>query len=178
VSSFRPPTLTIFRSPDDTFDGARVVRVLQHVADHARVLSEMARLVRPRGIVIASEPDWGTLTVDGTDRAATREVLTALCDEHIRNGWIGRQLVGCLIRAGVEPTEVRPTTLVLRSLPVAVDILGLADVAGGATEWFADLDQTRAQWVILRVGHRVHCQRTRRVAERKESSYPASEVKG
>jgi ubiquinone/menaquinone biosynthesis C-methylase UbiE len=126
---------------NDSFDGARVERALQHVADPARVLSEMARVVRPRGIVIASEPDWGTLTVDGTDRAATRKVLTALCDEHIRNGWMGRQLVGYLTRAGVEPTEVRPTTLVIRSLPVAIDILGLADVADAATDWFADLQQ-------------------------------------
>jgi ubiquinone/menaquinone biosynthesis C-methylase UbiE len=125
--------------PDDSFDGARVERALQHVADPARVLSEMARVVRLRGIVIASEPDWGTLTVDGTHRAATRKVPAALCGEHIRNGWIGRQLVGYLTHAGIEPTEVRPTTLVIRSLPVAVDILGLADVADGTTEWFADL---------------------------------------
>jgi ubiquinone/menaquinone biosynthesis C-methylase UbiE len=127
--------------PDNSFDGARVERALQHVADPARVLSQMARVVRSTGIVIASEPDWGTLTVDGTDRAATRKILTALCDEHIRNGWIGRQLVGYFTRAGIEPTEVRPTTLVLRSLPVAIDILGFADVADGTGKWFADLDE-------------------------------------
>jgi ubiquinone/menaquinone biosynthesis C-methylase UbiE len=126
---------------DATFHGARVERALQHVADPGRVLSEMARVVRPGGIVIASEPDWGTLTVDGTERAATRKVIQALCDEHIRNGWIGRQLVGYFTRAGLEATEVRPITLVIRSLPVAVDILGLADAASRATDWFADLQQ-------------------------------------
>lgn len=60
---------------------------------------------------------------------------------HIRNGWIGRQLVGHFTRIDVKPTEVRPTTLVLLPLPVAIDILRLVDVADGTAEWFTDLQQ-------------------------------------
>jgi hypothetical protein len=38
---------------------------------------------------------------------------------------------------GLQAIEVHPVTLVLRSFPVAVDILGLADAA--ETHWLADL---------------------------------------
>jgi ubiquinone/menaquinone biosynthesis C-methylase UbiE len=122
---------------DATFDGARAERTLQHVVDPASVLAEMVRVVRRGGILVASEPDWGTLAIDAADRGATREVLHALCDEHIRNGWIGRQLAGHLARAGLQAIEIHPVTLVLQSFPVAVDILGLA--TAGAPSWLADL---------------------------------------
>ena len=58
------------------------------------MLAELERVVRPGGIVVASEPDWGTLAIDATDREATRAAVRVLCDDHIRHGWIGRQLAG------------------------------------------------------------------------------------
>jgi SAM-dependent methyltransferase len=133
--------------PDASFDAARVERTLQHVEDAARVLAEMARVVRPGGILVASEPDWGTLAVDAADRASTREVLSELCDHHIRNGWIGRQLAGHFVRLGLTTIEVRPVTLVLQSLPLAVDILGLE--AAGATSWLTQLQESDRQGVFL-----------------------------
>jgi SAM-dependent methyltransferase len=128
---------------DASFDAARVERTLQHVGDPAHVLAEMARVVRPGGILVASEPDWGTLTVDAADRAATREVLRTLCDRHIRHGWIGRQLAGHFARLGLTAIEVRPVTLVLESFPVAADILGLAEA--GPHRWLEQLRELDRQ---------------------------------
>jgi ubiquinone/menaquinone biosynthesis C-methylase UbiE len=133
--------------PDASFDAARVERTLQHVEDPARVLAEMARVVRPGGILVASEPDWGTLAVDAADRDATRDALRKLCDHHIRHGWIGRQLAGRFARLGLTAIEVRPVTLVLQSFPVAVDILGLAE--GGATGWLEELRERDRQGAFL-----------------------------
>jgi ubiquinone/menaquinone biosynthesis C-methylase UbiE len=133
--------------PDASFDAARVERTLQHVEDPARVLAEMARVVRPGGILVASEPDWGTLAVDAPDRESTREIVHNLCDHHIRNGWIGRQLAGQFARLGLTTIEVRPVTLVLQSFPVAVDILGLAEA--GTRCWLEQLHERDRHGVFL-----------------------------
>lgn len=126
---------------DRRFDAARVERTLQHVESPRRVLEEMARVVRPGGIIVASEPDWGTLAVNSTDRATTRALLDTLCDDHIRNGWVGRELAALLTSLGLASIEVHPATLVLRSLPVALDILGLSEVADRAPDWLSDLTE-------------------------------------
>jgi ubiquinone/menaquinone biosynthesis C-methylase UbiE len=128
---------------DASVDAARVERTLQHVADPVRVLAEMVRVVRPGGVLVASEPDWGTLAIDAAGTETTRAVLRALCDDHIQNGWIGRQLTGHFTRLGLEAIEVHPATLVLRSFPVAVDILGLADAA--EPRWLDDLRERHSR---------------------------------
>ena len=111
------------------FDAARVERTLQHVARPRDVLAEMARVVRPGGILTASEPDWGTLVVDAEDHRATNELVLAIADNHIRNGWIGRQLCGHFVRLGLEDVQVHPVTWVLRSFSVASQFFGLGEAA-------------------------------------------------
>jgi len=44
---------------DDSFDIAHAHQVLQHVADPVAVLREMARVVRPGGIIAARDVDYG-----------------------------------------------------------------------------------------------------------------------
>jgi ubiquinone/menaquinone biosynthesis C-methylase UbiE len=122
---------------DASFDAARVERVLQHVQDPARALAEMARVVRPGGIIVASEPDWGTLAVDAVDRDTTRELARLMCDCHIRNGWIGRQLPGHFARLGIVAIEVLPVTLAIRSFTMAADLLQLRDNA--EPDWLQEL---------------------------------------
>jgi ubiquinone/menaquinone biosynthesis C-methylase UbiE len=122
---------------DASFDAARVERALQHVEDPARVLAEMARVVRPGGIIVASEPDWGTLAVDAADRDTTRELARLLCDRHIRNGWIGRQLPGHFARLGLVAIEVVPVTLAIRSFSLAADLLQFRGNA--ESDWLQEL---------------------------------------
>jgi ubiquinone/menaquinone biosynthesis C-methylase UbiE len=45
-------------------DRARADRVLMHVPDPARVVTELHRVVRDGGLVALAEPDWDTLIVD------------------------------------------------------------------------------------------------------------------
>ena len=129
--------------PAHGFDAARTERTLQHVESPADVLAEMIRVVRPGGLLTASEPDWGTLAVDADDRLATREVVQAISENHIRNGWIGRQLCGHFVRLGLEDIEVHPVTLVLRSFTTANQLLGLSEVA--TPQWLEELHQRDAQ---------------------------------
>lgn len=96
--------------PDADFDGCRADRVLQHVADPARVLGDLVRVARPGGRIVVVEPDWETFVIDATDRQVTRRVLNHRCDD-VRHGWIGRQLPGLFHAAGLADIAVQPITL-------------------------------------------------------------------
>ncbi len=43
--------------PNATFDSTFCVAVLQHISDVPRAISEMARVTRPGGRIVAVEPD-------------------------------------------------------------------------------------------------------------------------
>jgi ubiquinone/menaquinone biosynthesis C-methylase UbiE len=77
---------------DASFDACRIDRVLQHIADPARALAKMIRVLRPGGVLVAFDSDWETLLVDSGDHALTRIILNAWCDR-FPSGWIGRRLV-------------------------------------------------------------------------------------
>ncbi len=102
----------------DSFDVVRTERVLQHVQEPARVLAEMVRVARPSGRIVAAEPDWETLVVDGADRAVTRRILQHRCDR-VRNGWIGRQLAALFRDAGLAHVGVSAESLIVTDLALA-----------------------------------------------------------
>jgi ubiquinone/menaquinone biosynthesis C-methylase UbiE len=103
---------------DTSFDACRVDRVLQHVADPSPAVLEMARVLRPGGVLVAFDNDWETLTVSPGDRPLTRAVLNAWCDR-FPSGWIGRQLIPLFLHAGLLDVASSPRTLILRDLTLA-----------------------------------------------------------
>jgi SAM-dependent methyltransferase len=48
------------------FAGCWIERVLMHVADPAAVIAEVVRCVQPGGLLTIFEPDWSSLTVNGS----------------------------------------------------------------------------------------------------------------
>jgi ubiquinone/menaquinone biosynthesis C-methylase UbiE len=106
---------------DASFDGCRVDRVLQHIADPVPAIREMVHVIRSGGVLVAYDNDWETLTVDSPDRVTTRIVLNAWCDR-FPSGWIGRRLVPLFMQAGLGDVVAHPKTLILRKLDVADQI--------------------------------------------------------
>jgi SAM-dependent methyltransferase len=140
--------------PDGVADGCRCERVLQHVADPAAAVREMARVVRSGGIVLAAEPDWGTLVIDGGD-PEIESALAAVAMARVRSPAAGRSLRRLLSQAGLAEVEVMARTLVLTDLPRAELLLGIDElleraVADGvvpptrARGWRSDLEATAA----------------------------------
>jgi SAM-dependent methyltransferase len=84
---------------DDSVDRCRADTVLQHLADPARAVAEMARITRPGGRIALVEFDLGTLAVDHPDRPATSHVLSAVTGA-AADGWAGRGLRRLLAAAG------------------------------------------------------------------------------
>ena len=118
---------------DATFDGCRIDRVLQHIADPGVAIREMTRVLGPGGVLVAFDNDWETLTVDSAERVVTRTILNAWCDR-FPSGWIGRRLVPLFLDAGLGDVEAHPKTLVLRELDVADRIFSFFSTAEGAVE--------------------------------------------
>jgi SAM-dependent methyltransferase len=139
---------------DGIADGCRCERLLQHVEDPAAVVREMARVVRAGGIVLAAEPDWGTLVVDGGD-PEIESALAAVAMARVRSPAAGRSLRRLLSQAGLAKVEVIARTLVLTDLRRAELLLGIDGlleraVADGvvpparARAWRSDLGATAA----------------------------------
>jgi hypothetical protein len=114
----------------------------------------MARVVRPGGVVVAAEPDWGTLAVDAPDRAAGRAVAAAAADA-IRSPHAGRALRGMLLEAGLDRVDVAARTLVVTDRATAETLFDLRGGAAGAVRagtlapeaaaaWLEDLDRAES----------------------------------
>jgi ubiquinone/menaquinone biosynthesis C-methylase UbiE len=131
------------------FAAARVERTLQHVADPAGAIAEMARVVRPGGRVVAAEPDWETLVISSADHETTRVVL----DENranTRNPTVGRSVAGYFADAGIAVDAVDAQTLVIRDATVARALFLLDDAVDRvgtdtARRWLDDLGAQTAR---------------------------------
>ncbi|MFD8483065.1 methyltransferase domain-containing protein [Kitasatospora sp. NPDC059673] len=113
---------------DASCDRARADRVLQHVADPALALREAHRVLRPGGLLVLGEPDWGTLTIDHPEPSLTAAYTRYVTDHAVRNARIGSQLPRLAAEAGLEVVDVHPLTPVFREVAAADRVLGLQRV--------------------------------------------------
>ena len=145
--------------PDSTFHSCRAERVMVHLEDPLRALSEMKRVTRPRGYVIAADADWSTLTLDASDRDLTQRVINVVAN-HIRNGWIGRQFYGLFKRAGFEDVAIVPQAIPMVDFPLVDRLVTLRPslnaaleqgvLAGAEVETFlADLEERHANGLFF-----------------------------
>jgi SAM-dependent methyltransferase len=110
------------------FDSSYIVAVLQHVKDVEGAVSELARVTRARGRIVAVEPDnnarYGFSSTPAGRRAFELSVpfLNALAGlrPDVRLPAIGPNLPGLFARHGIEPIDVR-------LFPVSTTQLGAPD---------------------------------------------------
>jgi ubiquinone/menaquinone biosynthesis C-methylase UbiE len=100
---------------DESFDGCRSERVLQHVADPEMALVELIRVARPGAMIVVVDSDHGMMALNGSNRKLTMTVL-ACWVAAITNGWIGRQLPGMFTRHGLRDLTIAPSASVYTTL--------------------------------------------------------------
>lgn len=92
---------------DASFDGCHAERVLIHSADPERALVEMARVTRPGGVVVVTEPDMEALTYHASQHELVRRLALWHCDR-VRHGRIGRSLPELFAQAGLTDIQNLP----------------------------------------------------------------------
>jgi ubiquinone/menaquinone biosynthesis C-methylase UbiE len=95
---------------DDAFDAVRTERMLMHVPDAEKALSEMARVLRRGGRMAVLDFDWETQFCDSPYKETTRKIALSFCDS-MKNGWIGRKLPRKFREAGMKDVAVSFRTI-------------------------------------------------------------------
>ncbi|MGI8854790.1 MAG: methyltransferase domain-containing protein [Thermomicrobiales bacterium] len=137
--------------PDDTFDGCRAERLLQHAMKPQAVLGEIVRVAKPGARVVIWESELEMLVFDAPDRAVSRAMQHFICDG-FRNGAIGHQLYRRFQEAGLVEVEARLQGRAMTDFaPVesAFDLRASARRAaaegvlteGQAADWIASLEE-------------------------------------
>jgi len=87
--------------PDGSFDACRCERLLEHLSHPAKALSQMARVTRSGGWVVALDSDWGSLSIDADNVDAERRHVRFFAEQFLANGYSGRQLTRLFIHEGL-----------------------------------------------------------------------------
>jgi SAM-dependent methyltransferase len=96
--------------PDCAFDIARSERTLQWLTDPKTAVAEMARVLRPDGVLSLIDTDWSTLDIDVGDRDLTKRVHDVLQIERRRPSNIGRRLADLVRYIGFELVDQTTAT--------------------------------------------------------------------
>jgi ubiquinone/menaquinone biosynthesis C-methylase UbiE len=135
---------------DASVDRARTDRVLQHVADPAAAVADIARVLRPGGVVVFAEPDWGTLVVDAGDdvgESVSRAFVRWTREQVVRNATVGRSLARHATGAGLSVRAVSAYPSVWTSFETADLVLGLTRNSASAVEGGYIVGADRDAWL-------------------------------
>jgi LmbE family N-acetylglucosaminyl deacetylase/SAM-dependent methyltransferase len=96
--------------PDAGFDVVRSERMLQWVPDPDRAVAEMARVVRPGGLVCLADSDWATLDLDIGTADLARRVRETFGVDRARQTTVGGRLSAVATAAGLVPVAETSAT--------------------------------------------------------------------
>jgi ubiquinone/menaquinone biosynthesis C-methylase UbiE len=142
--------------PDGMFDVCRAARVLEHLPNAERALTEMVRVTRLGGRILVFDIDWDTLIIDHPDKETTRTFILSHSDS-IRNGWIGRQLPRLFQEQHLEVRSLDAVQVFINYALAELAFGGhLANLqkngtlsAGRAHQWWGYLQQAAEQGALL-----------------------------
>ncbi len=110
---------------NETFHGCRVDRLLHQLENPKPILTELIRVLRPDGIVVIVEPDFGTIAIDGADIMLSRDIIyhaysssKALC---------GRQLYRMFAEAELTDIVVEASTSIFTDFELANGLFHLQE---------------------------------------------------
>jgi len=111
----------------DIFDACRIDRVLQHIRKPETVIRELARVLKPGGVLIAFDNDWDTFSISLGDQEIAARIRRAWHDS-FASGKVGRDLSGMFETCGITTVRAEPRELVLTDLATAKQVFDLPDL--------------------------------------------------
>jgi ubiquinone/menaquinone biosynthesis C-methylase UbiE len=103
---------------ENSFARCRIDRTLQHIREPQQAIQEMVRVLKPDGILLAYDNDWGTFSISGRNDETTRTIETLWMDA-FTNRWIGRYLKRFFLEAGLQKVMVEPSVSVISDFETA-----------------------------------------------------------
>jgi SAM-dependent methyltransferase len=131
--------------------------LLMHLADPAAALRTMLAALRPGGVLLAEEADFGLLAYGGHPDAAwattnAHRVFAALASAQLMNAYLGRELPGLLTEAGLELLGAEVDSGVSRFGESAFELQRLTVMGAGpslvAAGLLTDDERARSQQVL------------------------------
>jgi arsenite methyltransferase len=104
--TFHQAEATRLPLPDQAFDAALSVQVLEYVSEVDVAVSEIHRVLRPGGRVVIWDVDWETVSWHSRDRERMRAVLDAW-DKHLTHRSLPQTLGASLRQAGFQNIDVQ-----------------------------------------------------------------------
>ena len=114
-----------------SFDACRIDRVLQHIHRPEQVVRELARVLRPGGMLVAFDNDWETFHISLDDRK-TAGRLGRFWHDRFASGQIGRELPAVLHESGFGDIRTGRRDLVLTDLAPAIPLFDLSHLLNEA----------------------------------------------
>lgn len=113
--------------PDDAFDACRIDRVLQHLREPEAAIRELARVLKPGGVLVAFDNDWETLSISLGDQGIAARIRRAWHDS-FASGRVGKDLPSLFEACGITAIRAEPRELVLTDLATAKQVFDLPDL--------------------------------------------------
>lgn len=109
---------------DRIFEACRIDRVLQHIREPSRAVSELSRVLVPGGILVAFDNDWDTFVI-GLDNGDLARRLSRFWRDSFASGRVGRDLPLLLCQCRFLEVHSEPRPLVLTDLSIASQVFNI-----------------------------------------------------
>jgi SAM-dependent methyltransferase len=119
--------------PDTSFDRCRIDRVLQHIPQPQKAVSELVRVLAPDGLLLAYDNDWDSFSVASDDINISR-IIENLWGSSFTNSRIGRDLGDYFLSAGLLDVRISRDTSLITDFAIADKVYNLRETVQKAVE--------------------------------------------
>ena len=131
---------------DSAFDRCRIDRVLQHISEPTVSISEMVRALKPGGLIVAYDNDWGTFSINSGNVEVTR-IVQDLWTSSFTSPWIGRYLRPYFVQADLAEVVIYPSNSIICEFDIADKVYNLRQTLRRAVGNNMISEEEGAAWI-------------------------------